>query len=376
MCRTSFCNGWNQLRPISVDFNNLPGRVEPIGAQQCFIDAENVVAIRIDPRLRSQRLFVRRLLPKVHFRKGDLMQAQVMRRLVTAVSVSVWVIGCGAAEMQVPPLSGPAVVSMPRKPGDVFSFKAASSTESATEQDSTALVVAKAISHRRIVYNTQLKIRVESFDGVSEHVIELTEQSGGFVASAATNGTSGEQRSGFWTVRIPVAQYRAFLTAAGELGEITSQTESTTEVTAEFYDVEARIRNKLTEEQRLIQLLESSQEQLENILTVEREITRVRGEVEQLQGRMRLLRDQTELSTVRLEISEVENYVPEEAPSFGTQVVRQWRSTRDGLVGMSQTAILTVIRVGPWFVLLAVVAVPLSLFLRRRIQGILAARSP
>ena len=92
----------------------------------------------------------------------------------------------------------------------------------------------------------------------------------------------------------------------------------------------------------------------------------MRGEVEQLQGKIRLLRDQTELSTVRLEISEVEEYVPEETPTFATQVHRQWKSTIDGISGAGQSIVLTAIRLGPWLLILLVTALPMLFILRRQ----------
>jgi tellurite resistance protein len=57
------------------------------------------------------------------------------------------------------------------------------------------------------------------------------------------------------------------------------------DVTEEFYDVDARLRNKRVEEQRLVEHLKKSTARLQDILAVEREISRVRGEIEQMEGR-------------------------------------------------------------------------------------------
>ena len=86
------------------------------------------------------------------------------------------------------------------------------------------------------------------------------------------------------------------------LAELQNRNEDSQEVTAEFYDVQVRIRNKQREEERLLEHLADSTGDLEDILTVEKEIARVRTEVEQLQGRLRVLQDQTSLSTVTLRI--------------------------------------------------------------------------
>jgi len=217
---------------------------------------------------------------------------------------------------------------------------------------------------RKIIYTTNISLNVESFDGVAAKVVQMTDQCRGFIAGANLSGASGNQRSGSWTIRLPVEQYRAFLDSAGSLGEIRSKQEQTREVTSEFYDVEARIRNKQTEEKRLITLLEERPGKLDDVLTFEKEISRVRGEIEQMQGRLRVLADLTAFSTVTLQITEVRNYVPPEAPTFGTLVSRQWQSTVEELTAAGQWIVLTAIAVGPWVLILSLIGLLAYLILR------------
>ena len=105
--------------------------------------------------------------------------------------------------------------------------------------------------------------------------------------------------------------------AAGKLGEIHNVNSDSQDVTEEYYDVDARIRNKKQEETRLNDLLAKAAGRLDEVLTLEREITRVRGEVEQLQGRLHVLDSVTAMSTVNLEISEIKEFVPGEPVSYG-----------------------------------------------------------
>ena len=106
--------------------------------------------------------------------------------------------------------------------------------------------------------------------------------------------------------------------AAGKLGEIHNLNSDSQDVTEEYYDVEARIRNKKQEETRLNDLLAKAAGRLDEVLTLEREITRVRGDVEQLQGRLHVLDSVTAMSTVNLEISEIKEFVPGEPVSYRT----------------------------------------------------------
>jgi len=279
--------------------------------------------------------------------------------------------GCGASERspQFASNSAPPVADiMMKTPGLATTARTAMVDPTANQSEATVPDVSPKRVVRKIIYDSNISLIVESFDDVSAMVVELTEQCDGFIASVSLYGDSGDQLSGTWTIRLPVEQYRRFLDSAGSLGEINSKTEQTREVTAEFYDIEARIRNKQTEEKRLFSLLEERTGKLDEILAVEKEISRVRGEIEQMQGQLRVFADLTAFSTVTLQISEVRNYVPLESPSFQVQIAREWQSTVDNLTSAGQSLVLTTIHVGPWLLILLLLAVPVYLLRRWRFR--------
>ena len=91
-------------------------------------------------------------------------------------------------------------------------------------------------------------------------------------------------------------------------------------MTEEFFDLEARIRNKQEEEKRLLKHLADSTGKLEDILKVESELTRVRGEVEQMQGRLRFLANRADLSTVTITATELKDYSPPSPVTLAAQI--------------------------------------------------------
>lgn len=218
---------------------------------------------------------------------------------------------------------------------------------------------------RKIIYTANLEMTVESFSGVADSMIQLSQEFGGFVAQANISGTTGNRRRGSWTLRIPSDQYRPFLTSAGSLGEIRSLDEHTKEVTAEFYDVDARIRNKQMEEARLNQILEERPGKLDDVLKVEREVSRVRQEIETMQGRLRVLKDLTSYSTVTITVSEIEHYAPPATPTFATLIQRQWDWTVANMTSTFQALILCTIAIGPWLVVLTIPATLILLMIRQ-----------
>lgn len=186
----------------------------------------------------------------------------------------------------------------------------------------------KSIStNRKIIYTASMEIVVEVFDGIEQKISDLVVQHNGFVASANLGRMQGERRSGYWTVRVPTDQFDSFLNAAGDIGVPASRSQTASDVTEEFVDLQARITNKKKLEARIIELLERPDDKIQHVIEVERELARVREEVERMEGRLRFLTDQTSLTTITLNIREERNYVPPQAPTLGNRVASAWTTS-------------------------------------------------
>ncbi|NQT13941.1 MAG: DUF4349 domain-containing protein, partial [Planctomycetes bacterium] len=187
----------------------------------------------------------------------------------------------------------------------------------------------------------------------------------GFVASSNISGSPGRSRNGTWKLRIPAERHGDFLTAVRQLdGEVQRERVDSKDVTEEFYDVEARIRNKKKAEERLIDLLENRAGELQHVLTVEKELSRVREEIERVEGRLRVLGDLTSLSTFNLNVTEVKDYVPEEPPGYLTRVSQTFWASYDALVFAAQEFSIAVVALSPWLGVLLVLLLLLMLVWR------------
>jgi len=219
---------------------------------------------------------------------------------------------------------------------------------------------------RKIIYTASLSLVVEELSKAQKNLARLVSERGGYIAETNVGGSSGSPRQGTWKVRIPVEQYEAFMTAASALGELQSTQSNSDDVSAEYYDVEARIKNKQVEEARLIQLLQKATGKLGEILQVEREISRVRGEIEQMQGRLRVLANLSSLTTITITMNEIKNYVPPKPPIFGTEVSRRFSGSLSGLVEFGRDLVFIFVTLLPWIVVFALPFALLLRFLRRR----------
>lgn len=223
-----------------------------------------------------------------------------------------------------------------------------------------------AAQQRKIIFNARVQLVVDEFEGVPKAVRELTKQHGGFIASSNIQGSEGEPRRGDWTLRIPSQHFDTFLDGSKALGQVRSLNQDSQEVTAEFVDLEARARNLRVEEERLHKHLNESTRSLKDILAIEREIARVRGQVERIDGRLNVLKDLTSLSTVTLSIEEIKDFVPEatEEPGYTTQVARTWDDSTGAVGGFFTNLSLGVVGFVPWLAVVLPVGLIAWLVLR------------
>src|SRR5262249_34757937 len=156
-----------------------------------------------------------------------------------------------------------------------------------------------------------------------------------------------------------------FVGGASRVGEVEASHIDSQDVTQEYYDTEARIANKQKEEKRLQKHLDESTGKLEDILAVERELSRVRGEIEQMQGRIRYLTNVSALCTVTITATEIKNYTPPVAPTFATEIGRTFSASLVNLARFGRAIVLMVVAITPWLPLLVLVFLAFVWLLRR-----------
>ncbi len=220
---------------------------------------------------------------------------------------------------------------------------------------------------------------VESIENLSGKLMKLVKESGGYVSTTDQTSYTQAQRTASWTIRIPVDGFDDFLSAVGKLGEVQQNHLDSQDVTQEYFDTEARISNKQKEETRLQKHLADSTGKLEDILAVERELSRVRGEIETMQGRIRYLASLSSLSTVTITATEVQDYVPPVRPTFATQIARTFQRSSENLAEFGKSVVLMIVAIAPWLPVILLAAVPFVLLtrsLRRRPVVVLTPTGP
>ncbi len=196
---------------------------------------------------------------------------------------------------------------------------------------------------RKIIYTAAISLVVDNFDGLEQRIQETVEQHQGYLSRATLDRMQGESRRGIWQARIPVDQYDAFLQAVVSLGVPTSLEQNAQDVSEEFVDLNARLDNKRKLESRILELLDRPGDEIQHVIDVERELARVREEIERMQGRLRFLTDQTTLTTVDISAREERDYQPPQAPTLGNRIALAWNNSLQNTSRFFQDALVTLV---------------------------------
>jgi hypothetical protein len=171
---------------------------------------------------------------------------------------------------------------------------------------------------------------------------------------------TGNARELTVSLRIPTKQLDGFLADVRKLGHVEEENRENEEVSDQYVDLQARLRSARATEQRLIELLGTRTGKLQDVLEAERELARIRGEIESMQGQSALLVHRVNYATVQVDLSEEYRQVlGSGAISTGTKIrnalVEGFSNLEDGAVGL----VIFLFAVGPSLLFwLAILVVP------------------
>jgi len=195
------------------------------------------------------------------------------------------------------------------------------------------------IADKKVIKTGTIDMRVNSVETAIGEIKTIAVQNGGDEVSSdfSKNGTYKE---GYITVKVPVNQYDKTFEQIKKIAPlVTHESSQAQDVTAQFIDLESRIKNKKQHEEQLRSFFDKA-DKVDELIQIERELARVRTEIEQMEGQLKYLKDQTQYSTIDVTLSEDATVVVSDAWR-PMQVVKDSFNT---LIDKSTTLINTVIR--------------------------------
>jgi len=155
-----------------------------------------------------------------------------------------------------------------------------------------------------VIRNGQASVEVEKLNPAIARLRQLATQLGGYIANSSMVGGRDQVRSATLELKIPAARFDEAINGLSGIGKVESVNATAEDVGEEFVDISARVANAKRLEARLVTLLATRTGKLEDVLAVERELARVREEIERYEGRLRYLSTRVSESTLSVTVHE------------------------------------------------------------------------
>ena len=189
---------------------------------------------------------------------------------------------------------------------------------------------------RLIVRTGQASIEVDSLEPAMSELRRIVQRAGGFVADASVQSGRNQLRQATLELKVPSSRFDELTEGLQPIGHLEFVNVGAEDVSEEFVDLSARVANGRRLEERLVELLRTRTGKLQDVLSVERELARVREEIERMEGRLRYLKASAQLSTLSVSLHEPVPIVATHGPG---PIVEAFRAAWRNFVGVLAGAI-------------------------------------
>ena len=235
----------------------------------------------------------------------------------------------------------------------------------------------------KLIYSASATVETTEFDGTIEKLSALVEQYGGFVESSSVNGSNyytqsrgySSTRCASYVIRVPSDKFSALMGSLSTLGNVPYSHTYTENITAQYYDTDARLTAYQTQEARLLEMMEAA-ETVEDLIAIEEKLTELRYQIESLQSTLKNWDRQVAYSTLDLEVQEVVEYTPESRMSYGQELALALCSGLKRTGEFFKDLLLAIVGALPALVILAVVLAILIPVWKKRRKARKARKNP
>jgi hypothetical protein len=215
-----------------------------------------------------------------------------------------------------------------------------------------------------VIRTAQVALEVTDMEHALGEVRRIAAQGGGIVSASNTRverveGQDQERTIADLTIQVRSDALDSALSALRGLGKVTVETSNSQDVTEEYVDLDSNLRNLQASEAAILRLMDRAQ-RIEDIVSLQRELTQIRGQIERIQGRKRYLERRSDMATITLSLRlpSVESPRPLTGGAWNPFAFAQrgWEASLAVLRGVAEIVIL-VLSFSWWLVPLALIGV-------------------
>jgi hypothetical protein len=190
-----------------------------------------------------------------------------------------------------------------------------------------------------IARTISLSVITKDFDASRKSLDAILTSHNGYAAGLNVSTPQSAARSLQASLRVPAPQLAAALVELKSLGRVETESQNGEEVTQQHADLVARLKNSRETEQRLQAILVQRTGKISDVLEVEQEIARVRGEIEQMEAEQKNLEHRVDFATIDLKLAEeykatLDSPAPSVATQFHNALINGYTSATDSLLGL------------------------------------------
>jgi anti-sigma factor RsiW len=163
---------------------------------------------------------------------------------------------------------------------------------------------APEVANRKLIRNASVELDIVSFDDAVQKITVFANEERGYVSTTSSEKQANGKLRGEVVVKVLPENLDRFLQKTRRLGELKNQTLGTEDVTKAYFDTDARLKNARMMEQRLIDMLKTKTGKVSDLLQVEKELGRVREDIEKMQGELKYWDSQVQFATVTISLAE------------------------------------------------------------------------
>ncbi|MCL2137211.1 MAG: DUF4349 domain-containing protein [Coriobacteriia bacterium] len=219
---------------------------------------------------------------------------------------------------------------------------------------------------RKVIFTYDYQLETTAMDETLLALESAVASTGGYIEKSQYSGRDNSDQYSYATLtcRIPTKAVDIFKEAVETAGHVRSKNEQGRDITDEYYDIEAHLKTLYAQEERLLALLQTSGD-LSDIIELERELTRVRTEIERLTGALNKYDNLVDLCTFTITIYNVSTFSPPSEESFLTRLGRAARESFQYAISLGQNLVIALVYLFPYLLLVGLVLFIIRIFIRR-----------
>jgi len=273
------------------------------------------------------------------------------------IFVTIVLVGCGSSKDSLSSIEYEEPVAE-----EGMSDVASEAEEPVAESAGAPLTENMPVDNRKFIKNLDVDMQTKDFDKTTSSIATMVTEIGGYIEQSNISGNSlnyesdysGDAynpRSADYVLRIPVDKLDTVADKLSTLGNVTNRSERVEDVTANYADIERRLETLRVQEERLLAILKKADE-LEYIITLEKELSEVRYEIESYTINLKGLDNKISYSFVNIRVSEVIEYddVRVAPPTFGTRIANGFSTSIRAIAEFGQALAVVLVTIIPFLV--------------------------